>query len=738
MKPYYEQILQEFHLPLTNPVLVFSLVLFIILLSPILLRRINIPGTVGLILSGVVIGPHGLNLLEKSSAVDLFSTIGLLYIMFIAGLELDVNEFRQHRHKSVLFGMLTFFLPISIGFPVCHFILGYDLSASLLTASMFATHTLVAYPIVSRMGVAKNQAVAVTVGGTILTDTAVLVLLAVILGYSQGVVGQDFWLRLAISLAVFIAIIFLLIPAIARWFFSKLESEKHSHYIFVLAAVFFSAFLARLAGIEPIVGAFAAGLALNPLIPNSSALMNRIEFIGNALFIPFFLISVGMLVDLRVLLNGPMAITIAVTLTTVALAGKWIAAFFTQQLFRYSPAQRQLIFGLSSSHAAATIAVILVGYQARILDLNILNGTILLILVTCVVASFVTETATKRIVEESSSEPPENGHERDSAGERILLPIADAKASEKILELAVLIKEKQSPNPLTILSVVPNDEEAEANVQRARKELEPMVNYAASFDASLNVIATIDYNICSGIGRTAKELTADLIIFGWPHRQGFIDRMINDATESIVGCTGKTTMICQFTRPLALHRRIVVACPPLAEKEKGFSQWVCKISRLAQELSIPVVCHCEKRSRTSILNALNSIQSGIAISFEPFRSPREWEEIEAKNLHLREDDLFIMVCARPESISYKPFFDNLPHRLETVFGGVGKILLYPAQFETRELTEAYGNIVTNPFSFSRIAVKKISRELDGLIRKSRKTADAQRKSSSVRGLRKKR
>lgn len=738
MKPYYEQILQEFHLPLTNPVLVFSLVLFIILLSPILLRRINIPGTVGLILSGVVIGPHGLNLLEKSSAVDLFSTIGLLYIMFIAGLELDVNEFRQHRHKSLLFGMLTFILPISIGFPVCRFFLGYDISASLLTASMFATHTLVAYPIVSRMGVAKNQAVAVTVGGTILTDTAVLVLLAIILGYSQGVVGQDFWLRLAVSLAVFIAIIFLLIPAIARWFFSKLESEKHSHYIFVLAAVFFSAFLAKLAGIEPIVGAFAAGLALNPLIPNSSALMNRIEFIGNALFIPFFLISVGMLVDLRVLLNGPTAIMIAVTLTIVALAGKWIAALVTQQLFRYSSAQRRLIFGLSSSHAAATIAVILVGYQARILDLNILNGTILLILVTCVVASFVTEKAAKRIVEESSSEPAENGQERDSAGERILLPISDAKASEKILELAVLIKEKQSPNPLTVLSVVPNDEEAEANVQRARTELDPMVNYAASFDASLNVIATIDYNVCSGIGRTAKELTADLIIFGWPHRQGFIGRMINDATGSIVGCTGKTTMICQFTRPLALHRRIVVACPPLAEKEKGFGQWVCKISRLAQELSIPVVCHCDKRSRASVLNALKNIQSGISISFEPFRSPREWEEIDAKILQLRDDDLFVMVCARHESVSYKPFFDNLPHRLETAFASIGKILLYPAQFETREPTEAYGDFVTNPFSFSRTAVQKISRELGSLIRKSRRHPDAPRKSSGERGLRKKR
>ncbi|MCE1274921.1 MAG: cation:proton antiporter, partial [Chlorobiales bacterium] len=260
MRPYYDQLLQEFHLPLTNPVLVFSLVLFIILLSPILLKRINIPGTVGLILSGVIIGPHSLNLLEKSSAVELFSTIGLLYIMFIAGLELDVNEFRKHRHKSILFGMLTFSLPISIGFPVCYYLLNYDFSASFLTASMFATHTLVAYPIVSRMGVSKNQAVAITVGGTILTDTAVLIILAVIMGYSQGTVDQDFWIRLGISIAIFLAIIFLIIPVIARWFFSNLESEKHSHYIFVLAAVFFSAFLAKVAGIEPIVGAFAAGL----------------------------------------------------------------------------------------------------------------------------------------------------------------------------------------------------------------------------------------------------------------------------------------------------------------------------------------------------------------------------------------------------------------------------------------------------------------------------------------------
>ncbi|NTW52849.1 MAG: cation:proton antiporter [Chlorobiaceae bacterium] len=711
MRNYYDQLLQEFHLPLTNPVLVFSLVLFIILLSPILLKRINIPGTVGLILSGVAIGPHGLNLLEKSSAVELFSTIGLLYIMFIAGLELDLNEFRKNRYKSILFGIFTFVLPISIGYPVCHYLLNYNVSASFLTASMFATHTLVAYPIVSRMGVSKNQAVAITVGGTILTDTAVLILLAIIIGFTQGTIDQDFWIRLGISLTVFTAIIFIVLPAIARWFFTKLESEKHAHYIFVLAAVFFSAFLAKVAGIEPIVGAFAAGLALNQLIPNSSALMNRIEFIGNSLFIPFFLISVGMLVDMRVLLNGPMALIIAITLTLVALAGKWVAAFVTQQTFKYSAAQRQLIFGLSSSHAAATIAVILVGYQARILDLNILNGTILLILVTCIVASMVTEKAAKRVALEELAEVPENDHERDSSTEQILLPISDAKASEKILELAVMIREKDSPNPLTLLTVVPNDDEAELNVQRARKELEPMVNLAAAFDTRLNIIATIDYNICSGVSRTAKESRSDIIIFGWPNRQGFIDRMINDKTESIVGCTSKTTLICHFTRPLAMHRRLLVVCPPFAEKEKGFEQWVCKLEHLSKELSIPMVCHCEKKSRIAIAGILKIIQSGAAVDFESFKDFREWDEISRQARNFREDDIIVFVSARQESVSYKPSFDLVPNQLEKHFAETSKIMIYPAQFESRDIEEGYDDIVPKPFAFGTSTIRRLGREV---------------------------
>ena len=288
MTDFFNHLLKEFELPLGNPVLIFSLILFIILFSPILLRKLNIPGIIGLIISGVIIGPAGLNILEKNSAVDLFSTIGLLYIMFIAGLELDMNEFKVHRNKSLLFGFFTFIFPLSIGFPVCYYFLGYDFDASFLTASMFATHTLVTYPIVSKLGISKNQAVAVTVGGTILTDTAVLIILAIIMGKSQGKLNQEFWIKLGVSLTIFSAFMFLVIPRIAKWFFSKLESEKHSHYIFVLSVVFLAAFLAEVAGVEPIIGAFVAGLALNKLIPHSSALMNRIEFIGNSLVYSFF------------------------------------------------------------------------------------------------------------------------------------------------------------------------------------------------------------------------------------------------------------------------------------------------------------------------------------------------------------------------------------------------------------------------------------------------------------------
>jgi Kef-type K+ transport system membrane component KefB len=395
---FLNNILKQFTLPFANPVLVFMLILFIILLSPLIMGKIKVPAIVGFIIAGIVIGPNGVNLLAKNAAVELFSTIGLLYIMFLAGVELDLTEFKKVKHKSFVFGFLTFSIPIVIGFPVCYYLLHYPFLTSFLTASMFATHTLVAYPIVSRYGISKNEAVAVSVGGTILTDTAVLIMLPVILSAKSGGLGVLFWVQLLVSLSLFAFIIFMLIPPLARWFFNKYAREPISHYVFVLFIVFVSAFLSQLAGIEPIIGAFVAGLALNRAVQQSPALLERTAFVGNAIFIPFFLIGVGMLVDLSVLTRGPQAIIVAVVLTVVALVSKWLSACSTQKIFRYTTIQRNLVFGLSSAHAAATLAIILVGFKAGIIDDNILNGTIILILCTCVAASFATERAAKKLV----------------------------------------------------------------------------------------------------------------------------------------------------------------------------------------------------------------------------------------------------------------------------------------------------------------------------------------------------
>ncbi len=677
MEEFINDLKHGFELPLADPILAFSLILLIILLSPVLLRRLNIPSIIGLILAGVVIGPYGLNILEQNSAVDLFSTIGLLYIMFIAGLELDMNEFNSNRNKSILFGLFTFTIPLAIGFPVCHYLLGYDFNASLLTASMFATHTLVAYPIVSKFGISKNQAVAITVGGTILTDTAVLIILAVIMGNAQGTLNMEFWIKLGVSLTVFSIIMFYLVPKIAKWFFQKLESEKHSHYIFVLAVVFFAASLAEIAGVEPIIGAFVAGLALNRLIPHSSALMNRIEFIGNSLFIPFFLISVGMLVDLRIILSGPTALIVAGVLSVVAISGKWLAALLTQWSFKYSKAQRQLIFGLSSSHAAATLAIILVGYNAGILDENILNGTIILILVTCVIASFVTERAAKKIVVQTEDDVSGLIHANGASDEHILLPIANIENFDKLLEFAIFIKDQKSVNPVSILSVVSNNAEAEVNILKARNKLEAFVREASASETQVNIITTIDHNPASGIARIAREIMADIIVLGWPRRVGLIDKLIGEKVDGILNNTDKTTFICQMERPLVLHKRIVVAVPPLAEYENEFELWLSKLVKLAQELSIGIQFYCDGTTKKTLESIFEASRLTALAKIELLT---DWDDFFLYFKNINEDDLMVLVSARKGSPSHMGILDRLPNKLEKHFSENSKLIIYPRQF----------------------------------------------------------
>lgn len=724
MLDFFKTFAHEVQLPLESPILIFSLILLIILLSPILLRKLNIPGIIGLIIAGVVIGPHGLHVLENDSAVEMFSTIGLLYIMFIAGLELDLNEFKANRNKSLVFGFFTFIIPLGLGFPVVYYFLGYDFNASFLTASMFATHTLVAYPIVSKLGISKNQAVAVTVGGTILTDTAVLIILAVIIGNAEGGLTQEFWIRFGVSLLIFAIIMFLIIPRIAKWFFRKLESEKHSHYIFVLAVVFFAAFLAEAAGVESIIGAFIAGLALNKLIPSSSALMNRIEFLGNSLFIPFFLISVGMLVDISVIFSGIGAWIIAGTLTFVAIFSKWLAAWLTQISFKFSKAQRQLIFGLSSAHAAATLAVILVGYNVilgydelgepiRLLDDNILNGTIILILVTSVVATLVTEKSSKKILLQSEDKVENSDEPASTTNEHILLPIADVTNFEKLLEFAILIKDKKSVQPISLLTVVSNNEESEANILKARNKLDAFVREASATETAINVLTTIDQDVNNGITRISKETLVDIVIVGWPRIENNLSKFTGDQKDALINSTVKTVFICKVERPLPVHKKMVLLVPPQAHKEKGFIIWFDKVAKLAQELSISIQIYCDEDVQRNIELAYQALDLSATINFTNFE---DWEDFLILSRDIHNDDLIIAISARKVASSYNPYFERMPEKLEKHFKNNSFMVVFPQRFSDYSI-ENY-EIPTEALTAGIDMVQKLGKEIGSIFRKA--------------------
>ncbi len=695
MNYFFKHLISEFDLPLNNPVLVFSLLLLIILLSPLLLRKFNIPSIIGLIISGVIIGPFGFHIIENNSAIELFSTIGLLYIMFIAGLELDLNEFKTHKNKSIIFGFLTFIIPLAVGYPIMYYVLNYDVNASFLTASMFATHTLVTYPIVSKLGVSKNQAVAIAVGGTILTDTAVLIILALIIGNSQGTLDSQFWLKLIISMLIFGVIMFYIIPKLAKWFFQKLESEKHSHYIFVLSVVFFSAFLAEVAGLEKIIGAFMAGLALNKLIPHSSALMNRIEFIGSSLFIPFFLISVGMIVDVSVIFKGPTAIILALVLTATSLFGKWLAAFFTQLILKYSSVQRRLIFGLSSSHAAATLAVILVGFQYKIIDENILNGTIILILLTCIIASFTTEKAAKQLLLENENIDLVSVPTKSKTEEQILVSIGQNTNLEKLLEFAELIQDKKSLNPISFLSVVPNDEVAERNLAKSKRKLDELVKHGAATETKVNPITTIDHNIANGISRVTKEISADYVIVGWMEKTGFFDKLLGEKADAIINNVDKTLFICQLEKPFVSFKRMIIVSPDLAEREYAFKDWVHKLALMASELSIPLVHYGDERTHQAIQNEWEKAKFSTSISYKTIP---DFDDFVKLTNDIKPNDLLVLISSRKGSISYISDLDALPDTLEKYFEENNKIIIYPQQFEYHFLIDKYMDYTENPLS----------------------------------------
>ena len=670
----------DFSLPLKNPVIIFSLVLFIILFAPILFNKIKIPHVIGLIAAGIVVGPYGLNLLRRDSSIVLFGTVGLIYIMFIAGLEIDLDEFKKNKYKSLVFGLFTFIIPMILGTLAGFYVLNYDLPTAILLAGMFSSHTLLAYPIASRYGVARIRSVTLTIGGTIITDILALLVLATIVGITKGELTTMFWIQLGISTIIFAAIVVFIFPLIARWFFKKFD-DSISQYIFVLALVFLGSFLDEAAGLEAIVGAFLSGLVLNRFIPHSSALMNRIDFVGNAFFIPFFLIGVGMLVNFNVIFQGWGALKVAGVMIVLAVAAKYIAAWLTQKTFRLDAEERDMIFGLSNARVGATLAIVLVGYNVilsetpdgepiRLLNEDILNGTILMILVTCTISSFVVEKASRKIALQASNETADDG------SDKILISLAYPEKVTDLVDLGLLLKPSKSNIPVYALHVVLEGSNNENTQSAGKKMLDKAVKHAIASDNIITPLTRHDVSISNGIVYTIKENNISDLVIGL-HHNAAENNFLGTISERVLRRLHETIFIYKPVQPLNTLKRMDVVVPPKAEMEPGFIHWFEKLIIVAKEGGLQSLFYATPATINYLRQANNSV-SPLKIVYNEFFN---WEDFLIFSKIVKPNDLFVIVTSRKGHASYLSQFDKLPYYLIKYFVDNSFIMLYPSQLE---------------------------------------------------------
>lgn len=673
-------------LPITDPTWIFFLVMIIILFAPMILERLRIPHIIGMILAGVLVGEYGFNILERDSSFELFGKVGLYYIMFLAGLEMDMEDFKKNKSKGVVFGLLTFIIPMVLGTWSSMEFLGYGLTTSILLASMYASHTLVTYPIISRYGLSRLRSVNITIGGTVVTVTLALLILAIISGMFKGESDSMFWIMMGVKVTVLTLIIIFVFPLIGRIFFRN-YSDNIMQFVFVLAMVFLGGGLMAMVGMEGILGAFLTGIALNRLIPHVSPLMNRLEFVGNALFIPYFLIGVGMIIDVNSMLTGGEALKVAIVMTVVATFSKWLAAFFTQKIYKMGSNERNMIFGLSNAQAAATLAAVLVGNKIimengeKLLNDDVLNGTVVMILFTCIISSLATERSARKFALDEKLQFAEKEEDKSTEMEQILIPVANPETTENLVNLALMLKESKQGNALVALNVITGSSNIKDRKQIGQKNLEKAAMIAAAADVKVNTVTRYDINVASGITHTIHEYGATNIVLGLHYKANIIDSFFGSLTESLLKGTFRQVLIARYLVPANTISRIHVSVPPKAEYETGFVKWLESLGRMASQLACNI---CFYSNETTITYIKEVFQRGPAGNLAFYNQKIEWCNFSKIKEQVHSSHLFVVVSARKGSLSYDAYLERMPAQLARNFTNNSMVVIYPEQLEQGE------------------------------------------------------
>ncbi|AXJ00460.1 transporter, CPA2 family [Cyclonatronum proteinivorum] len=679
-------LLYNFSLPINDPVLIFAIVMLIILLAPMVVQRLKIPGLVGTILAGTIVGPSVLGLLERDDTIILLGTVGLLYLMFMAGLSIDLNKFEKNRNKSVAFGLISFLIPQLAALPVGMLLLDFSLASSLLLGSIVGSHTLLAYPIANRIGITKNTGVTMAMGGTIVTDMFSLLILAIVANSLSDATGFTFWLTFALLVVGYTALILLGLPVLGRWFFKNVRNQTNTEYVFMIALLFISAFLADVVGLAPIIGAFLAGLTLNRLVPESGTLMSRVQFVGNAYFIPFFLISVGMLVDVRVMAESWEVWAQTGAFVALVVFGKSLAAKITQWIYKMSPAEGWTIAGLTIPQAAATLAVTLVGFEIGLLSQTSVNAVVLMILITCLIGPSLVERFGRQVaLQEASAQ-----YNPQDAPERILVPLANPQTAEALMDIAMIIRRSNSSEPLFPLTVARSSENADtdARVAESEKMLSHAVVHAAAAETPVIPVTRIDMNISNGITRAIRELRISHVVIGWNGEISARQLIFGTVLDQLLDESKQLIMVSKVVHPINITERIFLVVPPYLDRETGFTGAVGTIKNMVNEIGASLVVVTSRNNHKTMREIISNKDPEIEAEYITLN---EWSDLlKDERIQFKdEEDLLILLSTRNGTVSWDANLERLPRIIAQNYPDVNFLTIYPAEVSSDENAHNY-------------------------------------------------
>ena len=667
------------YFPITDPTLIFFVVLLMILLSPIIMGRLRIPHIIGMVLAGVIVGKYGLNILERDASFELFGRVGLYYIMFLAGLEMDMEGLKKNRTRVIVFGLLTFLVPFAMTYFMGVSLLSYTPLAALLLSAIMASNTLISYPIVGRYGLTRHTSSTLSVGSSMMALFMALIVMASIVNSFQGEGGIGFWVLFVVKFFVYSIGLILVIPRLTRWFLRR-YSDAVMQFIFILAVVFLSAALSDAIGLEGIFGAFLSGLILNRFIPRVSPLMNRIEFTGNALFIPYFLIGVGMLINVRLLFQGTHILWVVFCLVLFGTLGKAVAAYLAAGVFRMPRLAGHMMFGLTSAHAAGAIAMVMVGRRLEIspgvylFGDEVLNGIVIMILFTCVISTVVTEWAAQRLRLKEKKEPELVKTVND---EKILIPVKYPEYADNLVSMATMMRNPKLKRELVALNVVYDDVNMRRNQAEGQQLLEHLRHLASASDVPMTTQVRIAANIANGIKHAFKEFQASEILMGLHFHHNISKGFWGEFTRSLYNGLSRQIIITRIMQPLNTVRRIQVIVPSRAEFEPGFYRWLERLARMTENLECRIIFHGRKDTLQLINEYIHNNFASVRAEYVPMK---HWNELPDLATKVSKDHLFVIVTARKGTISYKSAMERLPDEVNRYFKGKTLMIIFPDQY----------------------------------------------------------